>query len=125
MSRSRADALARLNSSARRPPAASVEVLQKRTEYTSSPLRVFNPRGWVTRSNDRAAAHEEHKAFGEDSVSDDESGKGPPSTSSTMSLTRLRYTVLSIAALREASRFKSDKFATYLSRTSLSFSGQA
>jgi len=57
--------------------------------------------------------------------SDDEHGAGPPSTTSALSLSRLRYTVLSIAALREASRIKSNNFSNYLSRSTLTFTGHA
>lgn len=57
--------------------------------------------------------------------SDDDHESGPPSTTSSVSLARLQFTVLSIAALREASRNKSNLFDTYLSRSSLSFTGQA
>lgn len=47
-----------------------------------------------------------------------------PSTTSNISLTRLRYTIMSIFALREVSRTKRDYFMTYLSRVSLAFTGQ-
>lgn len=57
--------------------------------------------------------------------SDDDHESGPPSTTSSVSLARLQFTALSIAALREASRIKSNLFDTYLSRSSLSFTGQA
>jgi hypothetical protein len=56
--------------------------------------------------------------------SDDEEDDGPPSTTSTVSLTRLRFTVTSIFALREAARYKMDHYATYLSRSLISFTGQ-
>lgn len=48
----------------------------------------------------------------------------PPSTASSISLTRLRYTVMSIFALREASRTKADQFTSYIARYMLTFSGQ-
>ena len=47
-----------------------------------------------------------------------------PSTTSNISLTRLRYTIMSIFALREVSRTKRDCLMTYLSRVSLAFTGQ-
>ena len=47
-----------------------------------------------------------------------------PSTASNISLTRLRYTIMSIFALREVSRTKRDYVMTYLSRVSLAFTGQ-
>ena len=49
----------------------------------------------------------------------------PPSTASSISLTRLRFTVMSIFSLREASRGKSNRWKTYLARSTLSFSGSA
>jgi hypothetical protein len=49
--------------------------------------------------------------------------EGPPSTASIISLTRLRFTVVSIFALREAARYKTDTFLSYLSRSMLTFTG--
>lgn len=46
-----------------------------------------------------------------------------PSTASSISLTRLEFTVTVIHALREAAREKHDFFSTYISRSSLSFCG--
>ncbi|KAG7355477.1 SPX domain containing protein [Nitzschia inconspicua] len=57
--------------------------------------------------------------------SDDELDQGPPSTTSSVSLARLQYSVLSIAALREASRFKKDYFSSYVGRAHVCFPGQA
>jgi hypothetical protein len=56
--------------------------------------------------------------------SDGESVDDPPSTASSISLTRLRFTVMSIFALREVSRSKMNHFMTYLSRATLTFTGQ-
>lgn len=56
--------------------------------------------------------------------SDDEDGAGPPSTASTVSLTRLRFTVTSIFSLREAARYKVDLYGVYLSRSVMAFTGQ-
>lgn len=50
---------------------------------------------------------------------------GPPSTASSISLTRLRFTVTSIIALREAARRKQYIYSTYLSRSMLAFTGRA
>lgn len=49
--------------------------------------------------------------------------EGPPSTASIVLLTRLRFTVVSIFALREAARYKTDTFMAYLSRSMLTFTG--
>ena len=57
-------------------------------------------------------------------LEDDGSADNPPSTASSISLTRLRFTVMSIFALREASRKKQDPFITYMARCTLCFSGQ-
>jgi hypothetical protein len=56
---------------------------------------------------------------------DDESSDEAPSTCSSISLTRLQFTVTSIHALREAVRGKQDTYATYLSRSTLAFCGHA
>jgi hypothetical protein len=56
--------------------------------------------------------------------SDDEGGDGPPSTASSVSLTRLRFTVTSIFSLREAARYKVDLYGVYLSRSVMAFTGQ-
>lgn len=55
--------------------------------------------------------------------SDREENGGPPSTASSISLTRLRFTVVSIFALRESARFKLDYHNIFLCRSLLSFSG--
>jgi hypothetical protein len=49
--------------------------------------------------------------------------EGPPSTVSTISLTRLRFTVVSIYALREVARGKLDSYKAFISRSSLVFTG--
>lgn len=56
--------------------------------------------------------------------SDGDSVDDPPSTASSISLTRLRFTVMSIFSLREVARSKRDYFMTYLSRATLTFTGQ-
>jgi hypothetical protein len=58
-----------------------------------------------------------------DADDDEDSMEDPPSTASTISLTRLRYTVMSIFALREIARSKIEYFMTYLSRSMLAFTG--
>lgn len=62
-----------------------------------------------------------------DILQDDENSllEDPPSTASIMSLTRLRFTVTSIFAFREAARNKLTHFGSYLSRSALTFTGQA
>jgi hypothetical protein len=120
VSRSRADALARLNSGSKGDMPWKIS---KRTEAHG----VFgsleqSAQRWVKSAKEKLGTQvEESTAFD----SDDENGAGPPSTASSVSLSRLRFTVLSISALREAARFKLDPFATYLCRSFFSFTGQA
>jgi hypothetical protein len=57
-------------------------------------------------------------------VDDSDDEEGPPSTASTVSLTRLRFTVTSIFSLREAARYKVDLYGVYLSRSVMAFTGQ-
>lgn len=76
----------------------------------------------VTRSRANALTRLNSSASGKEMDelelnSDDESALDAPSTASTISLTRLRYTVLSIFSLREASRLKLNSYFTYLSRS--------
>ncbi len=54
---------------------------------------------------------------------DDAYTRDEPSTSSSIALTRLEYTVTAIHALREAAREKHDYFSSYVSRSCLSFCG--
>jgi hypothetical protein len=83
------------------------------------------------RPSSKRSAKTAQGLFSDDSVlqpvleSDEEGGDGPPSTASTMSLTRLRFTVTSIFSLREAARFKLDHFDIYLSRSFAAFSGNS
>jgi hypothetical protein len=118
VSQTRADALATLTK-------ADDPILGNNSESPSRYVSVdFNPTTWVSNAKDRLGSPCREGEV--DSIfSDDERGSGPPSTASSVSLARLRFTVLSIAALREASRIKANLFATYLSRSSLSFTGQA
>lgn len=60
-----------------------------------------------------------------DVESDGDSVEDAPSTASSISLTRLRFVVTSIFALREASRSKTNKFQSYFGRSTLSYTGQA
>jgi hypothetical protein len=121
VSRSRADFLARLNS-------ASNPKRRTRTAKKAEPPSYFAslgsfdlPGGWGKVAKEKRTAEVEQAA----PESDDEDHNGPPSTASSISLTRLRFTVLSVSALLEAARSKLDPFATYLSRSMLSFTGQA
>eukprot|EP00934_Nitzschia_sp_Nitz4_P002918 Nitzschia sp. Nitz4//scaffold9_size221794//76701//80874//NITZ4_001339-RA/size221794-snap-gene-0.181-mRNA-1//-1//CDS//3329560980//2908//frame0 len=121
VSRTRADALAALNSTTKVPQNRGQT--QKAEPPSSFVSFDFGATSWVTGTKDKLASP---CIDGEvDSLASDVEGSGPPSTSSSMSLARLRFTVLSIAALREASRSKIDMFATFLSRSSLVFSGNA
>lgn len=95
---SRADALTKLNSSSNlKTPASALS-------------KIVN--------------HPAKSAGGLYQESDDESDEGPPSTVSSISLTRLRFAVTSIFSLREAARYKVDLYGTYLSRSVIAFTGQ-
>jgi len=100
VARSRADALTKLNSGGAETP--------KR----SGGYDAFVPRKGVK------------EGILEPIESDDENGEGPPSTTSSISLTRLRFSVTSIFALREAARYKTQHLNTYLSRSMLTFTGR-
>jgi len=121
VSHSRADALAKLNSSAaarktpRRAGGRSTEVMCD--TFGISPSR------WVR--NERRVQETNSMALTFDSdLSDHSNGEdGPPSTSSAISLTRLRFTVVSIFALREVARLKQDNYKAFISRSSLVFTG--
>lgn len=76
----------------------------------------------VGRSRQRGTSGECHHASPEST--DDEYGEGPPSTASSVSLTRLRFTVTSVFALREAARYKLNHYGAYLSRLIVAFTGQ-
>jgi hypothetical protein len=104
VTQSRADALTNLNS----------------TSSLKTPKRSGN--AFASRSPESAA-----RAFFRTPgtlESDDEGDEGLPSTASSVSLTRLRFSVTSIFALREAARYKVDLYGTYLSRSVLAFTGQ-
>jgi hypothetical protein len=75
-------------------------------------------------SFDSGSMRHGHSNMGSDETEDESLQNDVPSTASNISLTRLRYTILSIFALREVSRTKRDHLMTYLSRLSLSFTGQ-
>ncbi|GKY93863.1 hypothetical protein MPSEU_000353200 [Mayamaea pseudoterrestris] len=98
--RSRADALTKLNSSTARTPQ--------------------RPRGRFG----GGILPDESEDFTHSGLDSDCDSEGPPSTESTMSITRLRFAVCSIFSLREAARYKYDHYEAYLSRSSLAYTGQ-
>ena len=101
ISRSRADAMTKLNSG----------------NFTSvTPIRA----GVISKpsfSEDNDFLHADLEG------ADDACTRDAPTTASSISLTRLEFTVTVIHALREAAREKPDCFSTYVSRSSLSFCG--
>lgn len=120
VSRSRANALATLNTAgsgpeARRDSANRIHQQHYQQQDQMSVLTGFD--------NSKPAAMD---AFDEkdEGMDSDDSG-GPPSTESSISLTRLRFTVTSIIAMRQAARRKQNMYATYLSRSMLAFTGRA
>ena len=79
----------------------------------------------LTRLNSTASVgHSRDGGPGAYDSEDDLSADNLPSTASSISLTRLRFAVMTIFAIREASRKKHDLFITYMARSTLSFSGQ-
>ena len=126
VSHSRAGALAKLNSQTRTPMPASPEEEEEEVKFSCTPgTSAFglSPSRWgVSKSPPLDTdVTGEVDAYSYDSV--DEDGNGPPSSASTVSLTRLQFTVVSIFALREAARFKKDPCMNFLARASLVFTG--
>ena len=128
VSHSRADALAKLNSQAKTPLRAGVGKSEEHYgKFSCTPgTSAFglSPSRWRVAKNhfvdnDVEETNNEVRSFS----SMDEGDQGPPSSASTVSLTRLRFTVVSIFALREAARWKKDNYTTFLSRASLVFTG--
>lgn len=124
VSHSRADALAKLNS------ASSVKKTPKRAGGGSTDEFSWSfglsPSRWAKAKRTRFSESlvGGPSPIAESERSDDSKGEdGPPSTASTVSLTRLRFTVVSIFALREVARRKKDNYKSFISRSSLVFSG--
>uniref|UniRef100_A0A7S2XKP1 SPX domain-containing protein n=1 Tax=Attheya septentrionalis TaxID=420275 RepID=A0A7S2XKP1_9STRA len=147
VSRSRANALSRLNTDATPQRAGSskngnLDEERKKDgydglrskprwvgrEYSSSRFCIASP--MTRRDLNRLfldSAHSREMSDGEDSIDtclnyNDEQDDAP-STSSSVSLTRLRFVVASIFGLQEAARTKQFPFMTFLSRMSTTFSG--
>jgi SPX domain len=123
VSRTRANALATLNSTGSGLPAP------RRGSGIRAPSRhkpQLDQMSVLTGPENNAPASldpfDENDEYGP--LESDEEG-GPPSTASSISLTRLRFTVTSIIALREAARRKKDMYSTYASRSMLAFTGRA
>ena len=129
VSQSRADALSKLNSMAKTPHRSGAG------DYGGAGLSPpstapfgLSPSRWLT--NDKAKTSPEYESLGavetpydSELDSDREDNGGPPSTASSISLTRLRFTVVSIFALRESARFKLDYHNVFLCRSLLTFNG--
>ena len=131
VSRSRADALSKLNSMTSRgePPQrnAAAAFGTGLTPPSTAPFGL-SPSRWLSKNQKQNELSPGYESLGvetpydSDLDSDRESG-GPPSTASSISLTRLRFTVVSIFALRESARFKLDFHNIFLCRSFLSFNG--
>jgi hypothetical protein len=129
VSRSRADAIANLKDNAtpkrtggsgarkyatQHPPQATSS-----TSFFGTPSVANNmdPRGThLPQQTQRATTPDQ---TGESSLD------GAPASTSSISIARLRFTVVSIYALREAVRVKLDPFYAYLARSLMAFSGHA
>lgn len=131
VSRNRADALAKLNPTVKaKKKSGSMDDAESKKSKGFYSFGNFSLSSVINRVKGGTARDEgtivsslqDHDLF---VPSDDESGSGPPSTTSSLSLSRLQYTVLTISALREAARSKANPYSVYMSRASLSFTGQA
>ena len=121
VSHSRADALAKLNS------ASVVKKTPKRAgggngdDYSWA--FGLSPSRWANAMPNKFSKNRLGPSPIAESERSDDGEDGPPSTASTVSLTRLRFTVVSIFALREVARRKQDNYKAFISRSSLVFSG--
>jgi hypothetical protein len=123
ISHSRADALANLNSTS---AIKKVPLQEGRNENKESWAFGLSPSRWSKGTNNGVSKSSIHRPspIAETMSSDgSEPDKGPPTTMSMISLTRLRFTVVSIFALRELARHKQDQYDVFVSRSSLIFSG--
>ncbi|CAB9504953.1 SPX domain-containing membrane protein [Seminavis robusta] len=121
VSRSRANALATLNTTASGLPAprrgsSSRDFLRHRQQQQDQMSTMTGGSFAVGGSMGPFDENEEYAMCADSDA---------PSTASSISLTRLRFTVTSIIALREAARRKQDVYPTYLSRSMLAFTGRA
>lgn len=129
VSRSRADAIASLKDNAtpkragnrRRPPPHPSPATATSFFGTSSISKNLELRTARTRQQAQQQRHS-NLDLGETGES---SLDGAPSSSSSISIARLRFTMVSIYALREAVRVKLDSFNAYLARSLMAFSGHA
>jgi len=117
VSRSRANALAKLNTRVSGvPPARRENDERARQKPQQDQMSV------LTGTDTEMGRLDEGD---EDAAIDSDDEGGAPSTASIISLTRLRFTVTSVIALREAARFKQNMYSSYLSRSILAFTGPA
>jgi SPX domain len=123
VSRTRANALATLNSTASGLPAprrgSGIRAAPRHRQQLDQMSVLTGLENTAQTSLDPFDEQDEYAP-----ADSDEEG-GPPSTTSSISLTRLRFTVTSIIALREAARRKKDMYSTYASRSMLAFTGRA
>jgi len=129
VSQSRADALSKLNSMNSRgetPRRSGANAFGARTSPGSTAPFGLSPSRWLAKKTEQSPEYESlgvETPYDSDLDSDREENGGPPSTASGISLTRLRFTVVSIFALRESARFKLDFHNIFLCRSLLSFNG--
>ena len=131
VSQSRADALSKLNSMGETPQRSGAGAFGPSLSPPSTAPFGLSPSRWLPKSKKKAQQSlEAYESLGDNTpydsgleCSDLEDEGGPPSTASSVSLTRLRFTVVSIFALRESARFKLDYHQIFLCRSLLSFNG--
>ena len=131
ISQSRADALSKLNSMGETPHRSGAGAFGPSLSPPSTAPFGLSPSRWLPNARKKVQQlPEAYESLGVDTpydsgleCSDLEDEGGPPSTASSVSLTRLRFTVVSIFALRESARFKLDYHQIFLCRSLLSFNG--
>jgi hypothetical protein len=128
VSESRADALSKLNSTASRAKTAPAGELSGGIAASSTAPFGLSPSRWISSMDPRKKMASEYESLGvqtphDSGMDSDPDDTGPPSTESSVSLTRLRFAVMSVFALRESARFKLDFHKIFLCRALLSFNG--
>lgn len=131
VSESRADALSKLNSTVSRAKTAPLDGAGEFTgglKASSTAPVGCSPSRWISSMNPRKKKRPEFESLGvmmpyDSEMDSDPENTGPRSTSSNVSLTRLRFAVISVFALRESARFKLDFHKVFLCRSLLAFNG--
>lgn len=119
VSQSRATALA--NFPKKTPKRSGAVREETHTVFPTVAQFALSPSTWIKQTNSGEASTPVRVKADTQTDSDEEGG--PPSTASSVSLERLRFTVVSVFALREAARKKLNVYNSFLSRSLLAFVG--